>query len=183
MFAAVVACHDVPERCLSLLCRYGIPPDLMRGGGIPAGARNGNRTRTAITGQGILSPSCLPIPPSGHFPPANIRQKDKREKRKEKNNSLRLRFSTVPPVSATDSVPKDLAQKGFQRGCAIIEVMGLWYTLFASWSCGSYSSFSFRVRCSVRSPRSGRSLRSPLSGRGRRSPLSGRGRRSRSRSA
>ena len=32
-----------------------------------ASARNGNRTRTAITGQGILSPSCLPIPPSGHF--------------------------------------------------------------------------------------------------------------------
>ena len=30
-------------------------------------ARNGNRTRTAITGQGILSPSCLPIPPSGRF--------------------------------------------------------------------------------------------------------------------
>ena len=28
-------------------------------------ARNGSRTRTAITGQGILSPSCLPIPPSG----------------------------------------------------------------------------------------------------------------------
>ena len=27
---------------------------------------NRNRTCTAITGQGILSPSCLPIPPSGH---------------------------------------------------------------------------------------------------------------------
>lgn len=26
--------------------------------------RNGNRTRTDITAQGILSPSCLPIPPS-----------------------------------------------------------------------------------------------------------------------
>ena len=27
------------------------------------GAASGTRTRTAITGQGILSPSCLPIPP------------------------------------------------------------------------------------------------------------------------
>ena len=26
-------------------------------------AASGTRTRTAITGQGILSPSCLPIPP------------------------------------------------------------------------------------------------------------------------
>ncbi len=28
-----------------------------------ASTRSGNRTRTAISGQGILSPSCLPIPP------------------------------------------------------------------------------------------------------------------------
>ena len=29
-------------------------------------AASGTRTRTAITGQGILSPSCLPIPPLRH---------------------------------------------------------------------------------------------------------------------
>ena len=30
------------------------------------GARGGNRTRTALTGQGILSPLRLPVPPPGH---------------------------------------------------------------------------------------------------------------------
>ena len=31
-------------------------------------AASGTRTRTAITGQGILSPSCLPIPPLRQVP-------------------------------------------------------------------------------------------------------------------
>ena len=35
------------------------------GNALPSGARSGNRTRTGITAHRILSPACLPIPPSG----------------------------------------------------------------------------------------------------------------------
>ena len=72
---------------------------------LAASARNGNRTRTAITGQGILSPSCLPIPPSGHFAvqfancAAKVRKKVKSEKRKMKNYFLFLKLCSACRLS------------------------------------------------------------------------------------